>query len=75
MIKTTPFAARAPYNEDVAASFKTEILSISIGLTELRFGAIKPSIIYKGALDALIDPIPRIRTNAVCPGLPFPATT
>ena len=71
VIKTTPFAALEPYNEVEAASFNTEISSISSGFKALIFPVIgKPSITYRGSLPADTDTCPRIRTDIPCPGLP-----
>ena len=48
LTNTTPFAACEPYIEADAASFKTEILSISAGFTTSIFGEITPSIKIRG---------------------------
>jgi len=69
VIITTPFAALEPYSDAAAASFRTVILSISLGLsvasrlppsysTPVVSGT--PSITYKGELEAEKDPRPLI---------------
>ena len=72
---TTPFAARDPYSEVVAASFRIEILSTSsILILERAAEKGTPSTTYRGSFDALIDPNPRIRIEGAEPGWPFAVT-
>ena len=81
VIIITPLAALDPYKEAAAASFRTVIDLISLGLMlviglELIFPSCErsviltatPSITYRGALEAFIDPIPLIRIVGVDPG-------
>ena len=66
--KTTPLAARTPYIEAEAASFKTEIFSISFGDTLFKLPS-TPSINTIGLLSPKVF-IPRIRisTSPSAPG-------
>ena len=82
VIRITPLAAREPYKEAAAASFITVIFSISDVLIVdiisipasdpvlLIFPEFTgtPSITYRGELDALKDPIPRILMEEEAPG-------
>ena len=71
VIKTTPFAPRAPYNALAAASFNTVIDSTSCWLIILRSPSKgTPSTTIKGLLDALIEPRPRTRILVPLPGCP-----
>src|SRR4051812_40710626 len=68
----TPLAAREPYRLDAVASFNTLIDAISaafIALISPSYGA--PSTTNSGALDALMEPIPRMRIVELLPGCPL----
>ena len=68
--RTTPLAARAPYIAAVAASFNTEIDSMSLGLISVMLPGI-PSINIKASGVAPNDPTPRTRIVPVfSPGRP-----
>ena len=85
MISITPLAPLAPYKDAEAASFKTVMLSISLGfkvasipvppaevpkeLTSLDETGI-PSITYKGYVEALRDARPRTRKLTFDPACP-----
>src|ERR1044072_2727825 len=80
VMSTTPLAAREPYIEAAAASFKKEIFSISAGLKEFRaavFGNVSPSTITRGSVP-LVDELPLIRkfhdSRPGCAELLVPAT-
>ena len=63
----TPAAAREPYMEDDAASFKTDMLSTSFGFTSLILPG-TPSIITNGLVSPIVV-IPRTRIlPAAAPG-------
>ena len=83
VIKITPLAAREPYKEVAEASFKMVKLWMSLGLipanaldcplpatSPVTTGM--PSITYKGAEEALIDPMPLILISGDAPGFPDP---
>ena len=68
---TTPFAPRAPYRAFEAASFRTVMLSMSLGLRLLRspeYGI--PSTIHRGSFPALRELNPLIRIDGLEPGWP-----
>ena len=76
VIKITPLPALEPYKEVDAASFNIVIDSISAGLISPMLPLyIVPSTTYKGALDALTEPNPRIRIEEDSPGCPVAAVT
>ena len=69
----TPFAPLAPYKAAAEASLSTLILCTSLLFIALRLPSKgTPSIIISGLLEALIEPIPRMRTVAPEPGSPDP---
>ena len=80
----TPLAPRDPYIAVAEASFKTTILSISLGLIKFNgfldpptppsFNGI-PSTTKRGLLDRLNDPLPRILIICPSPGAPLPEVT
>ena len=83
----TPLAAREPYTAAAAASLRTVIDSISLGLIvaiPLEVFVISPvppattgipSTTQRGAFEALIDELPRIRICDWAPGWPEAAVT
>jgi len=69
VMRTTPLAARLPYNAAEAASFKMDMLSISLEFSSAMFPSKgTPSTTYRGSDDALIDRLPRIRIDPTVPG-------
>ena len=71
VIKTTPFAARDPYNAVAVASFKTVIEAISLGSIPLKSASKGiPSTTYNGERLEYAEPKPRIRILALLPGCP-----
>src|SRR5690606_36147442 len=81
VIRTTPFAACAPYMEAEAASFKTSMEAMSLGLMEAKAfwepcpdrpteATCTPSTIYKGSVPAFMEPTPLICTLSLPPGCP-----
>ncbi|MNE17241.1 hypothetical protein D3C80_1102150 [compost metagenome] len=65
----TPFAAREPYIAADDASFNTDMLSTSLGLTSFSAPG-TPSMTTRGEASFIV-PLPRInRSNPSAPGLP-----
>ena len=75
LITITPFEPLFPYSAIAAASFKTEVDSISFGFIDLKLSLLdgKPSITYKGSELPVMVPTPLIITVDLAPGWPVEA--